>query len=144
MVLLYIACALTISDFEIVSVVTMLIWISIPALAIYIRHDFGHVKSRRQKRPSFLSPQLFHHGLSVSHYLYSCLTSFSLAYKDAQTRFFKSNLSVLYLSGLISQTRKPILQIFTTLFLYYIIIENTGWKSLPLILVEIFNFGWMK
>ena len=78
MVLLYIACALTISDFEIVSVVTMLIWISIPALAIYIRHDFGHVKSRRQKRPSFLSPQLFHHGLSVSHYLYSCLTSFSL------------------------------------------------------------------
>ena len=36
MVLLYIACALTISDFEIVSVVTMLIWISIPALAIYI------------------------------------------------------------------------------------------------------------
>lgn len=30
MVLLYIACALTISDFEIVSVVTMLIWISIP------------------------------------------------------------------------------------------------------------------
>ena len=52
MVLLYIACALTISDFEIVSVVTMLIWISIPALAIYIRHDFGHVKSRRQKRPS--------------------------------------------------------------------------------------------
>ena len=28
MVLLYIACALTISDFEIVSVVTMLIWIS--------------------------------------------------------------------------------------------------------------------
>ena len=78
MVLLYIACALTISDFEIVSVVTMLIWISIPTLAIYIRHDFGHVKSRRQKRPSFLSPQLFHHGLSVSHYLYSCLTSFSL------------------------------------------------------------------
>ena len=75
MVLLYIACALTISDFEIVSVVRMLIWISIPALAIYIRHDFGHVKSRRQKRPSFLSPQLFHHGLSVSHYLYSCLTS---------------------------------------------------------------------
>ena len=62
MVLLYIACALTISDFEIVSVVTMLIWISIPALAIYIRHDFGHVKSRRQKRPSFLSPQLFHYG----------------------------------------------------------------------------------
>ena len=55
MVLLYIACALTISDFEIVSVVTMLIWISIPALAIYIRHDFGHVKSRRQKRP-------FHHA----------------------------------------------------------------------------------
>ena len=52
MVLLYIACALTISDFEIVSVVTMLIWISIPALAIYIRHDFGHVKSRRQKRHS--------------------------------------------------------------------------------------------
>ena len=45
---------------------------------LYIRHDFGHVKSRRQKRPSFLSPQLFHHGLSVSHYLYSCLTSFSL------------------------------------------------------------------
>ena len=78
MVLLYIACALTISDFEIVSVVTMLIWISIPALAIYIRHDFGHVKSRRQKRPSFLSPQLFHHGLSVSHCLYSFLTSFSL------------------------------------------------------------------
>ena len=36
MVLLYIACALTISDFEIVSVVTMLIWISIPALVIYI------------------------------------------------------------------------------------------------------------
>ena len=52
MVLLYIACALTISDFEIVYVVIMLIWISIPALAIYIRHDFGHVKSRRQKRPS--------------------------------------------------------------------------------------------
>lgn len=24
----------------------------LPALAIYIRHDFGHVKSRRQKRPS--------------------------------------------------------------------------------------------
>ena len=52
--------------------------LELPALAIYIRHDFGHVKSRRQKRPSFLSPQLFHHGLSVSHYLYSCLTSFSL------------------------------------------------------------------
>ena len=47
MVLLYIACALTISDFEIVSVVTMLIWISIPALAIYIRHDFGDRKSTR-------------------------------------------------------------------------------------------------
>ncbi len=25
-----------------------------------------------------------------------------------------------------------------------IILENTGWKSLPLIWVEIFNFGWMK
>lgn len=24
----------------------------LPALTIYIRHDFGHVKSRRQKRPS--------------------------------------------------------------------------------------------
>lgn len=24
----------------------------LPALAIYIQHDFGHVKSRRQKRPS--------------------------------------------------------------------------------------------
>ena len=33
-------------------------------LLLYIRHDFGHVKSRRQKRPSFLSPQLFHHFLS--------------------------------------------------------------------------------
>ena len=22
--------------------------------------------------------------------------------------------------------------------------ENTGWKSLPLIWVEIFNFGWMS
>ena len=49
-----------------------------------------------------------------------------------------------YLSVLISQTRKPILQILTTLFLYYIILENTGWKSLPLIWVEIFNFGWMS
>lgn len=36
MVLLYIACALTISDFEIVSVVTMLIWISIPGGISYI------------------------------------------------------------------------------------------------------------
>ena len=98
MVLLYIACALTISDFEIVSVVTMLIWISIPALAIYIRHDFGHVKSRRQKRPSFLSPQLFHHGLSVSHYLYSCLTSFSLDLKKAQTRFFVNLIWAFYIS----------------------------------------------
>ena len=53
--------------------------------------------------------------------------------KTPRLDFFKSNLSVLYLSGLISQTRKPILQIFTTLFLYYIILENTGWKSLPLI-----------
>lgn len=36
MVLLYIACALTISDFEIVSVITMLIWISIPGGISYI------------------------------------------------------------------------------------------------------------
>ena len=36
MVLLYIACALTISDFEIVSAVTMLIWISIPGGISYI------------------------------------------------------------------------------------------------------------
>ena len=36
MELLYIACALTISDFEIVSVVTMLIWISIPGGISYI------------------------------------------------------------------------------------------------------------
>lgn len=36
MVLLYIACTLTISDFEIVSVVTMLIWISIPGGISYI------------------------------------------------------------------------------------------------------------
>ena len=36
MVLLYIACALTISDFEIVSVVTMLIWIGIPGGISYI------------------------------------------------------------------------------------------------------------
>ena len=36
MVLVYIACALTISDFEIVSVVTMLIWISIPGGISYI------------------------------------------------------------------------------------------------------------
>ena len=36
MVLLYIACALTISDFEIVSVVTMLIWINIPGEISYI------------------------------------------------------------------------------------------------------------
>ena len=36
MVLLYIACALTISNFEIVSVVTMLIWISIPGGISYI------------------------------------------------------------------------------------------------------------
>ena len=36
MVLLYIACALTISDFEIVSVVTMIIWISIPGGISYI------------------------------------------------------------------------------------------------------------
>ena len=36
MVLLYIACALTISDFEIVTVVTMLIWISIPGGISYI------------------------------------------------------------------------------------------------------------
>ena len=36
MVLLYIACALTFSDFEIVSVVTMLIWISIPGGISYI------------------------------------------------------------------------------------------------------------
>lgn len=36
MVLLYIACALTISDFEIVSVVTVLIWISIPGGISYI------------------------------------------------------------------------------------------------------------
>ena len=36
MVLLYIACALTISDFKIVSVVTMLIWISIPGGISYI------------------------------------------------------------------------------------------------------------
>lgn len=36
MVLLYIACALTISDFEILSVVTMLIWISIPGGISYI------------------------------------------------------------------------------------------------------------
>ena len=36
MVLLYIACALTISDFEIVSSVTMLIWISIPGGISYI------------------------------------------------------------------------------------------------------------
>ena len=56
--------------------------------------------------------------------------------KTPRLDFFKSNLSVLYLSGLISQTRKPILQIFTTLFLYYIIHENTGWKSLSLIWVD--------
>ena len=36
MVLLYIACALTISDFKIVSVLTMLIWISIPGGISYI------------------------------------------------------------------------------------------------------------
>lgn len=48
MVLLYIACALTISDFEIVSVVTMLIWISIP----------GRISGRitgRKRRTCFLS-----------------------------------------------------------------------------------------
>ncbi|MEQ2577173.1 XRE family transcriptional regulator [Mediterraneibacter faecis] len=39
MVLLYIACALTISDFEIVSVVTMLIWISIPGGISYIYYN---------------------------------------------------------------------------------------------------------
>ena len=88
MVLLYIACALTISDFEIVSVVTMLIWISIPALAIYIRHDFGHVKSRRQKRPSFLSPQLFSSWslcFSLPIFMFDLLFP---GLKKAQTRFF--------------------------------------------------------
>ena len=71
MVLLYIACALTISDFEIVSVVTMLIWISIPALAIYIRHDFGHVKSRRQKRPSHHAYTFCYSGSRPSYIMLS-------------------------------------------------------------------------
>ena len=71
MVLLYIACALTISDFEIVSVVTMLIWISIPALAIYIRHDFGHVKSRRQKRPSHHAYRFCYSGSRPSYIMLS-------------------------------------------------------------------------
>ena len=73
MVLLYIACALTISDFEIVSVVTMLIWISIPALAIYIRHDFGHVKSRRQKRPSHHAYRFCYSGSRSSYIMLSSL-----------------------------------------------------------------------
>ena len=71
MVLLYIACALTISDFEIVSVVTMLIWISIPALAIYIRHDFGHVKSGRQKRPSSHAYRFCYSGSLPSYIMLS-------------------------------------------------------------------------
>lgn len=71
MVLLYIACALTISDFEIVSVVTMLIWISIPALAIYIRHDFGHVKSRCQKRPSHHAYRFCYYGSRPSYIMLS-------------------------------------------------------------------------
>ena len=47
MVLLYIACALTISDFEIVSVVTMLIWISIPGGISYI---YFHKKYHSNKK----------------------------------------------------------------------------------------------
>ena len=71
MVLLYIACALTISDFEIVSVVTMLIWISIPALAIYIRHDFRHVKSGRQKRLSHHAYRFRYSGSLPSYIMLS-------------------------------------------------------------------------
>lgn len=49
MVLLYIACALTISDFEIVSVVTMLIWISIPGGISYIYFYKKYHSNKKQK-----------------------------------------------------------------------------------------------
>lgn len=49
MVLLYIACALTISDFEIVSVVTMLIWISIPGGISYI-YFYKKYHSNKKKK----------------------------------------------------------------------------------------------
>ena len=145
MVLLYIACALTISDFEIVSVVTMLIWISIPALAIYI-YDMISGMSRADVK-NVLHFYLHNFFIMVSLFLTTYIhvwPPFPWTKKKPGLDFFKSNLSVLYLSGLISQTRKPVLQILTTLFLYYTILENTGWKSLSLIWVEIFNFGWMK
>ena len=49
MVLLYIACALTISDFEIVSVVTMLIWIGIPGGISYI-YFYKKYHSNKKKK----------------------------------------------------------------------------------------------
>ena len=49
MVLLYIACALTISDFEIVSVVTMLIWISIPGGISYISFYKKYHSNKKKK-----------------------------------------------------------------------------------------------
>lgn len=41
--------------------------LELPALAIYIQHDFGHVKSRRQKRPSHHAYRFCYSGSRPSY-----------------------------------------------------------------------------
>ena len=45
--------------------------LELPALAIYIRHDFGHVKSRRQKRPSHHAYRFCYSGSRPSYIMLS-------------------------------------------------------------------------
>ena len=45
--------------------------LELPALAIYIRHDFGHIKSRRQKRPSHHAYRFCYSGSRPSYIMLS-------------------------------------------------------------------------
>ena len=45
--------------------------LELPALAIYIRHNFGHVKSRRQKRSSHHAYRFCYSGSRPSYIMLS-------------------------------------------------------------------------
>ena len=45
--------------------------LELPALAIYIQHDFGHVKSRRQKRSSHHAYRFCYSGSRPSYIMLS-------------------------------------------------------------------------